>query len=305
MQGINPPISKVKTSRLKISKDQTCKEKNEFDLQRLRHDLTILEEHDGRIRLPLGINSLDRAMAGGLALGRAHLLSGAMEAHGAVSGFAIALLSILQNHLYGKEQVVAGSSSFTNSQSSNYQNTDMGGLIMWCPASQRSGAGMLYGHGLASAGLDPERLLVVDTPSLSQRLAALDDILRTKGLAAVVIEYDGLQKSADFWMRLARRAQLAAEESGTTAFFLGAPIAVSGFETAWQIKPAPDLAMQSNPTLVRRSIWDLTLKRARGGRTYNCRASWQADVAGLLAVDQDEISPDMLVQAGLNMGHGH
>ena len=71
---------------------------------------------------------------------------------------------------------------------------------------------MLYGHGLAAAGLDPARLLIVDTPSPSRRLAALDDILRTEGLTAVVIEYDGLQKSVDYWMRLARRAQLAAEQ---------------------------------------------------------------------------------------------
>ena len=61
---------------------------------------------------------------------------------------------------------------------------------------------MLYGHGLAAAGLDPARLLIVDTPSPSRRLAALDDILRTEGLTAVVIEYDGLQKSVDYWMRL-------------------------------------------------------------------------------------------------------
>ena len=83
---------------------------------------------------------------------------------------------------------------------------------------------MLYGHGLAAVGLDPARLLIVDTPNPSRRLAALDDILRTEGLAAVVMEYDGVQKSADYWMRLARRAQLAAEDSGTTAFLLGAPI---------------------------------------------------------------------------------
>jgi len=40
---------------------------------------------------------------------------------------------------------------------------------------------MLYGHGLAAAGLNPARLLIVDTPNPSRRLAALDDILRTEG----------------------------------------------------------------------------------------------------------------------------
>ena len=174
---------------------------------------------------------------------------------------------------------------------------------MWCPASQRDVAGMLYGHGLAAAGLDPARLLIVDTPSPSRRLAALDDILRTKGLAAVVIEYDGLQKSAGYWMRLARRAQLAAEESGTTMFLLGAPIATSGFETAWQIKPAPDFAMQLNPALVQRSVWDLTLQRARGGRPHICRAAWQADIAGLQTIDENGISSNMPARADLNIDH--
>ena len=160
---------------------------------------------------------------------------------------------------------------------------------------------MLYGHGLAAAGLDPADLLIVDTPSPSRRLAALDDILRTEGLAAVVIEYDGLQKSADYWMRLTRRAQLAAEQSGTTAFLLGAPIAASGFETAWQIKPAPNFAMQSNPALLLHSVWDLTLHRARGGRPHICRVSWHADSTSLQAIDQTDISPDMPVKAGLNI----
>lgn len=260
---------------------------------RLRHELAVVDRHDGRVRLPLGIDSLDRALAGGLALGRVHLLSGAMQTHGAVSGFAIALLCMLRHHLSVKKPT-------NNIQPINYPNQDKSPII-WCPASQRGGAGMLYGHGLAAAGLDPARLLIVDTPSPSRRLAALDDILRTEGLAAVVIEYDGLQKSADYWMRLTRRAQLAAEQSGTTALLLGAPIAASGFETAWQIKPAPNFAMQSNPALVLRSVWDLTLRRARGGRPHICRASWQADSTSLQAIDQTDILPDMPVKAGLNI----
>jgi hypothetical protein len=160
---------------------------------------------------------------------------------------------------------------------------------------------MLYGHGLAATGLDPARLLIVDTPSPSRRLAALDDILRTEGLTAVVIEYDGLQKSVDYWMRLARRAQLAAEQSGTTAFLLGAPITASGFETAWQIKPAPNFAIQSNPALVLNSVWDLTLHRARGGRPHICRVSWHADSTSLQAIDQTDISSDTPVKADLDI----
>ncbi len=288
MCGMNQLISSVKAADLGIYNQKTYNKKKESDLTRLRHELAVVAGHNRRVRLPLGINSLDRALAGGLALGRVHLLSGGMQTHGAVSGFTIALLCMLQRYLS------------VNIQSINYPNQDMSPII-WCPASQCSGSGMLYGHGLAAAGLDPARLLIVDTPSPSRRLAALDDILRTKGLAAVVIEYDGLQKSANYWMRLIRRAQLAAEQSGTTAFLLGAPIASAGFETAWQIKPAPNFAIQSNPALVSHSVWDLNLHRARGGRPHICRVSWHADSTSLYAIDQTDISPDMSVKAALNI----
>ena len=293
MCGMSQPILSVKATGLKIYNQQIYNRKKESDLTRLRHELAVVDGYDRRVRLPLGIDSLDRALAGGLALGRVHLLSGAMQTHGAVSGFTIALLCMLQDYLSVKKPT-------NNIQSIHYPNQDTSPII-WCPASQRGGAGMLYGHGLAAAGLDPARLLIVDTPSPSRRLAALDDILRTEGLTAVVIEYDGLQKSVDYWMRLARRAQLAAEQSGTTAFLLGAPITASGFETAWQIKPAPNFAMQSNPALVLNSVWDLTLHRARGGRPHICRVSWHADSTSLQAIDQTDISSDTPVKADLDI----
>ena len=293
MCGMSQPISSVKATGLKIYNQQIYNRKKESDLTRLRHELAVVDGYDRRVRLPLGIDSLDRALAGGLALGRVHLLSGAMQTHGAVSGFTIALLCMLQDYLSVKKPT-------SNIQSINYTNQDTSPII-WCPASQRGGAGMLYGHGLAAAGLDPARLLIVDTPSPSRRLAALDDILRTEGLTAVVIEYDGLQKSVDYWMRLTRRAQLAAEQSGTTAFLLGAPITASGFETAWQIKPAPNFAVQSNPALVLNSVWDLTLHRARGGRPHICRVSWHADSNSLQAIDQTDISSDTPVKADLDI----
>ncbi|MGA1782060.1 MAG: ImuA family protein, partial [Candidatus Puniceispirillaceae bacterium] len=287
MQRVNQPISTAETSGLMLSNHQIRNEKNKYDLARLRQEMALVDGHKKGARLPLGIDSLDQALAGGLALGRVHLLSGAMQAHGAVSGFTIALLAVLQHHARQQAETTSPAGAGDN------------GLIVWCPASQRGGNGMLYGHGLAAAGLDPARLLIVDTPSPSRRLAALDDILRTEGVAAVVMEYDGVQKSADYWMRLARRAQLAAEENGATAFLLGAPIGGSGFETAWQIKPAADLDIWSNPNGLQHNIWDLSLQRARGGRPYICRAGWQAGGDHLYAVDHVDISTNAPVQAEL------
>ena len=290
MQRMNQPISIVKPSDFRVPNNQIINEKKTYDLARLRQEIAVADGYNKRLHIPLGVDSLDQALAGGLALGRVHLLTGAMQAHGAVSGFAMALLDLLHHHARLKAKLA------TNRQTAI---TNDAGLIVWCPASQRNGAGMLYGHGLAAAGLDPARLLIVDTPNPSRRLAALDDILRTEGLAAVVMEYDGVQKSADYWMRLARRAQLAAEDSGTTAFLLGAPISVAGFETAWQIKPAADLDRWSHSALVQRSVWDLTLQRARGGRPHKCRVGWQAGLGQLQAYNHNIMANGKPVQTEL------
>lgn len=229
----------------------------------LRRDVAALDGQLVAARLPLGVDSLDSALAGGLALGRVHMLCGRPGHDGALTGFAVALL----------RRILA--------------RVDAAAPIVWCPAAAGSGAGMLHAAGLAALGLDPGRLLVVDSPSPGARLAALEDILRTEGLAAVIVEYDGVSQSSDYWMRLARRAQLAAEASGVTGLLLGWPVAAAGFDTLWRIAPdvsdmatsdatAPasgTLAMAARPW---HPCWQVDLVHARGGRAHSLRLSWDA-----------------------------
>lgn len=286
---MSQPVLKAENVDVMASNIQNIKANKRMQLAHLRRQLAVVDGHDGRIRLSLGVDSLDYALAGGLALGRVHLLTGNMLTHAAVSGFVIAVIRHLQTHIQNKRDDMAA------------------GPIVWCPSGRYGAAGMLYGHGLAAVGLDPSQLLIVDTPSPSRRMAALEDILRTGGLTAVIAEYDGMHKPADYWMRLARRAQLAAESSGVTAFLLGAPIPTAGFETAWHICPAPDLAACSNPVLGGRSIWDLQLQRVRGGRPYECRVSWQPNTGVFTPInterygqgESDEVLP---VQDNLPIG---
>ena len=161
MQRMNQPMSIVKPSGFRASNNQIINEKKTYDLARLRQEIAVDDGYDKRLYMPLGVDSLDQALAGGLTLGRVHLLTGAMQAHGAVSGFSMALLDLLQHH----------AQQIKPKQASNRPTAAINdaGLIVWCPASQRNGAGMLYGHGLAAAGLDPARLLIVDTPNPSRR----------------------------------------------------------------------------------------------------------------------------------------
>ncbi|GIR33533.1 MAG: hypothetical protein CM15mP46_5280 [Alphaproteobacteria bacterium] len=248
-----------------------CQIKNSY-LENLKTQIAGIDGRISRQFMPLAVDSLDSALSGGLALGRVHMMCGMMQAHGAVSGFVTALLMRLVAHLSA-----VGTTSV--------------GPIVWCPASSLGGAGMLYGHGLAALGLDPARLLIVDTPHPSHRMAALDDIARTDGLTAVVAEYDGMQKSSDYWMRLMRRIQLAAESSRVTVFLLGAPLAANGCETVWHIAPtnmasADKMAGHIPHNRPHRSFtsssqswcprWQITLKRARGGYPFQGQIGWEA-----------------------------
>ena len=230
-----------------------------FDM--LRREVAAIDGRLASARLPLGVESLDSALAGGLALGRVHMLCGRPGHDGALTGFAVALL----------RRILA--------------QTDEAAPVVWCPAAAGGGSGMLYAAGLAALGLDPGRLLIVDSPSPGARLAALEDILRTEGLAAVIVEYDRVSQTSDYWMRLARRAQLAAEASGVTGLLLGWPVAASGFDSLWHIAPssaAPsghagrDLFRHSSRHSSWHPCWQVELRHARGGRPWSSQLSWDA-----------------------------
>ena len=277
--------------------------------RRLRRDVAGIEGRHGAVRLPLGVGPLDLALGGGLATGRVHLLCGRPGHDGALSGFTVALLRRLLAHLDGPRL--------------NDSRADESAPIVWCPAAPAGASGMLYAAGLAALGLDPGRLLIVDSPSSGQRLAALEDILRTSGLAAVIMEYDGAGQSGEFWMRLARRAQLAAKASGVTGFLTGWPVAASGFETQWRITPAipsaisPPLNPAINPAPHHHTghhhtghhhagpspwspCWQVELLQARGGRPHATRLCWQAPQNSFRDLGPLDSGADGPVEAGVD-----
>ena len=251
---IIPEIYKQKQNDIVFSRH------GRFDM--LRREVAAIDGRLASARLPLGVESLDLALAGGLALGRVHMLCGRPGHDGALTGFAVALL----------RRILA--------------QTDEAAPVVWCPAAAGGGSGMLYAAGLAALGLDPGRLLIVDSPSPGARLAALEDILRTEGLAAVIVEYDRVSQTSDYWIRLARRAQLAAEASGVTGLLLGWPVAASGFDSLWHIAPSSAAPQSSAPSgqagcdpswnTSWHPCWQVELRHARGGRPWSSQLSWDA-----------------------------
>ena len=85
----------------------------------------------------------------------------------------------------------------------------LNGPVLWCLARRD-----LFAPGLASVGLDPNRVIFVETVREADVLPAMEEGLRHCGLAAVVGELARLRFTPS------RRLQLAAEASGVTAFAL-------------------------------------------------------------------------------------
>jgi protein ImuA len=237
-------------------------------LERLRARLARLDAvgRSGGAVLPLGLPGIDHALpGGGLARGCLHELCGA-AARGAALGFAVALLGRLMA---------------------------AGGHVVWIGPRDE-----LFAPGLAELGLAPERLIMVGTRARAARLWALEEALRSPGLAAALAEVDRLSLTES------RRLQLAAEANGVSALLLrppGAGATPSAAATRWLIEAipstaipgaaAPGVATMGEATMgmatlgtaggVRRAFgpphWRVSLLRCRGGRTGSWQVAWRRE----------------------------
>jgi len=131
--------------------------------------------------------------------------------------------------------------------------------------------GRLHGHGLNALGLDPGRLILVETTHRKETLWAMEEAVRSAAPAAVAGVIDTLD------LKLSQRLHLAATEAGVPLFLLRptpptppSPASGGGWgggsaaATRWRIGPAP--AARDRFGLVTQPRWHLQLERCRNGR---------------------------------------
>jgi protein ImuA len=199
-------------------------------LQATLRRLEPARRRQGGVR-PSGLAAIDAALPeGGLPLGALHEIGSAPGGAAAAEGFAVTLLAGLAQQ----------------------------GPVLWCVA-----AGGLYGPGLARLGLPPERLILVRAPRPADLLWAMEEGLRTPGLAAVLGEPRKLDLTAS------RRLQLAAEGSGVTGLLLSRAEAMgaSAAVTRWLVAPVPSgppLGQDERDFGLARPRWRVALTRCRG-----------------------------------------
>jgi len=203
----------------------------------LRRLLPRLESHGGAARvLDFGLDALDHHLPnGGLATAALHEV--APHQHGdtpAAFGFLVALLA-------------------------RFLPITRPLLLV---ASHRALAdhGRPHGHGLQQLGLDPARLILVETRNDKQTLWAVEEALRSRVPAAV----GGAIGKLD--LKTSQRLQLAAGDAGLPLMLLRPAHAddASAAATRWRIGTAE--AARDRYGLLTRTRWRTRLERCRNGR---------------------------------------
>jgi len=232
--------------------------RNEALLRKLRDDISRV---GALVRadvapLPFGVDAIDSALPRqGLELAALHEIAGG--ASGALHGAAAILFA-------------AGIAARTRGQ------------ILWCITRPD-----LFAPALAQAGLDPDRIIIVEAGDEASLLACGEEGLRHGGLGAVVVEI------ARFSMTASRRLKLAAEASGTLAlairrwkrdrdtFDFGQPTAAT---TRWRVTALPSSPLPVPG--VGRPRWLVELIRSQAGQSADFIVE-ACDENGCLALPAD------------------
>lgn len=180
---------------------------------------------------------LDAALGGGFTRGRVHeFYAGETDDASAAVGFAVA--------------VAVGMAG------------EDGELLVLRSRRAVNGAGVLQGAGWTDLGGAPDRVLFGVVAEDVALLRAAVDAMRSRALAAVIVETWGALAALDLTAH--RRLALAAEKSGVPLLFVrvdAAPVP-SAAQTRWQVAAAPSLALPGNAP--GQPVFAISLLRQRG-----------------------------------------
>lgn len=201
----------------------------------LRRRLTRMEGIQGTESLSFGLPALDTHLPqGGLAFGAVHEIAPHDEADlPAAFGFLLALLGRMP-----------GATP----------------LLLVLSSKKLARCGRPHGHGAAGLGLDPSRLILVETADETEALWATEEAVRARGPAAVAGALGGKLD-----LKASQRLLHAARDTHLPLLLLrpggeSAPTAA----TRWRIGAAP--GAQDRFAMLSGWRWRVTLERCRNGR---------------------------------------
>lgn len=213
-------------------------------LARLRTELTA-GQTSARPVMPLGLPVLDSHLpGGGLVLGPPHEIAPAEPCDGvAALAFALALCARRLAQVSGEALIATA-----------------------------SGHPLPYGHGLASLGLDPGRVLLLEAAGDQEVFRALEAALHANCLPVVLgLVGEGLP------LKAGRRLQLAAEGGVPPLLLVLRPAGTgppNGAATRWSISSAPAAVDRFGSLGAPR--WGVRLERCRNGRGGSWLVEWDS-----------------------------
>lgn len=130
----------------------------------------------------------------------------------------------------------------------------------------------LFPPALKTFGIEPDRILFVDVPTVKEALWATEEALKCNALTAVVGEFTALTFDES------RRLQLAVEQSKATGFIHRFKPKVENTVASvsrWKITP---LASDTPDHLPGMGFprWNINLAKARNGKPANWQVQWSA-----------------------------
>ena len=195
---------------------------------------------------PLSLGAPDAALKGGLGLGELHELASIAPFHsGAAIGFALVLSTLVPR----------------------------GGPVIWVQQDFAAlETGTIYGLGCDLFGLASSRLLVARAVTPRDALWAMEEVVKTRGIAAVIGELAQEGQAAD--LTATRRLSLAAQQGGGLCLLLRQrqiyqPSAAS---TRWLVAAAPGDADGLGG--LGRTAWRLSLTKNRRGPCGSWVLQW-------------------------------
>jgi protein ImuA len=259
--------------------------------EELRRLLPKMERFRPTRPIPLGLAAIDCHLPqGGLPCGALHEIVPDEGATPAAFGFLVGLLA----HVSSPPHPNSGVHEFGQSQSDRsrkhptsigeglgvgvgrlyvsvhaltlppdpppYPPPQGGRVFLVLPAYGLRDYGRPHGHGLNALGLDPSRLILVETAHRKDTLWAMEEALRSRAPAAVAGVIDKLD------LKTSQRLHLAATDCGRPLFLLRPAdmMEASAAATRWRVGPAP--AARDRFGLITRARWRLMLERCRNGR---------------------------------------
>lgn len=207
---------------------------------------------EARKTLPFGLSALDSCLPdGGLACGALHEIVPEPSSIPATFGFIAAILA----------RITFSTPSPKERDGRFYAGGNARGpLFLVMPAYGFREYGRLHGHGLRALGLDPARLILVETSHRKETLWAIEEALHSGAPAAVAGVIDKLD------LRTSQRLHLAATDCGQPLFLLrpAQNLEASAAATRWCVGTAE--AARDRFGLITRPRWHLRLERCRNGR---------------------------------------